>query len=277
MTEAEWLQGNLPERMLLDLAGERRKGLVKKTDRGLQLFSCACCSQVERLVADERVRRVIQVVERHVDGEASADELQTAGDAVERAWEESRATAGRIYPDYTLWLSAPVPILHLLEAAAFAAGRSTGRIHTGGWYLQAMEVAFKCRLAVGFATVVDEKGQQPGLDAHLRTQRALLFDCLGNPFRPSPPLSPAVLAWNNGMVRKIAAAIYADRDFEQMPILADALFDAGCEDEALLAHCRESELHVRGCWALDWILEKKEPPVSADFGFRAVLAMLQRP
>jgi hypothetical protein len=41
-----------------------------------------------------------------------------------------------------------------------------------------------------------------------------------------------------------------------MPILADALQDAGCEDEALLSHCRGDSPHVRGCWVVDLLLGK---------------------
>jgi hypothetical protein len=50
--------------------------------------------------------------------------------------------------------------------------------------------------------------------------------------------------------------MYESRDFGPMPILADALQDAGCENEDILAHCREPGPHVRGCWAIDLVLEK---------------------
>ena len=50
--------------------------------------------------------------------------------------------------------------------------------------------------------------------------------------------------------------MYDARDFVPMPILADALQDAGCEDAAILTHLRGDAPHVRGCWALDLILGK---------------------
>ena len=78
----------------------------------------------------------------------------------------------------------------------------------------------------------------------------------GNPYRPSPPLPHSVLAWNDATVRRIAEGIYEDRAFARLPILADALLDAGCDDEDLLAHCRSAGPHVRGCWAVDLILGK---------------------
>ena len=51
--------------------------------------------------------------------------------------------------------------------------------------------------------------------------------------------------------------MYDSRDFAPMPILADALQDAGCEHEDILAHCRDANgTHVRGCWVVDLVLGK---------------------
>ena len=56
---------------------------------------------------------------------------------------------------------------------------------------------------------------------------------------------------------QIAQAIYDDRAFDRMPILADALEDAGCMDQTILNHCRQSGEHVRGCWVVDLLLGKE--------------------
>jgi hypothetical protein len=77
-----------------------------------------------------------------------------------------------------------------------------------------------------------------------------------NPFRPAPALDPAWFAWNYGTVAKLAAAIYNERRFADLPILADALEDAGCADAAILAHCRGGGEHARGCWVVDLFLGK---------------------
>jgi hypothetical protein len=90
-----------------------------------------------------------------------------------------------------------------------------------------------------------------------KTQCDLVRDIIGNPFRPSPALPPAVLAWNDGTVRRIAQGIYEERAFGRLPILHDALLDAGCDDEDLMQHCRSEGPHVRGCWAVDLILGKE--------------------
>jgi hypothetical protein len=87
-------------------------------------------------------------------------------------------------------------------------------------------------------------------------QCTLVRDIFGNPFRPSPPLPAAVLAWNDGTVKRIAEGIYEERAFDRLPILADALLDAGCDDDELMGHCRSEGPHVRGCWAVDLLLGK---------------------
>lgn len=81
----------------------------------------------------------------------------------------------------------------------------------------------------------------------------LLRDIFGNPFRPVT-LDPA---WRTTNVVALAQAIYDERAFERMPILADALEEAGCTNGEMLNHCREPGEHVRGCWVVDMLLEKK--------------------
>ena len=94
-------------------------------------------------------------------------------------------------------------------------------------------------------------------------QVLLLRDLYGNPFRPSPPLPPAVLGWNGGTVRRLARAAYDERrlpegtlDNARLAVLGDALEDAGCSDQTVLAHLHEPGVHVRGCWVLDRLLAR---------------------
>jgi len=84
-------------------------------------------------------------------------------------------------------------------------------------------------------------------------QTALLRDIFGNPFR-IPHLESRR---RTSDVVALARAIYDEKVFERMPILADALMDAGCEDEAIVGHCRGENSHVRGCWVLDLVLGKE--------------------
>lgn len=81
---------------------------------------------------------------------------------------------------------------------------------------------------------------------------ALFHDLIRNPFRPVA-FDPQ---WRSETVVALASAIYAERAFDRMPILADALEEAGCDDAVVLAHCRNSGPHARGCWVVDGLLGK---------------------
>jgi hypothetical protein len=82
---------------------------------------------------------------------------------------------------------------------------------------------------------------------------ALIRDIFGNPFRPVT-FAPD---WRTSTAVAIAKGMYESRDFSAMPILADALQDAGCDSDDILNHCRdESQVHVRGCWVCDLVLGK---------------------
>jgi hypothetical protein len=85
---------------------------------------------------------------------------------------------------------------------------------------------------------------------------AVIRDVVGNPFRPAPVIDPAWLAWSGGTVRKLAAASYEERAFDRLPVLADALEDAGCSDPEVLGHLHCGGEHARGCWVLDLLLGK---------------------
>lgn len=84
-------------------------------------------------------------------------------------------------------------------------------------------------------------------------QSHLLRDIFGNPFRPVA-LDPS---WISSTVKQLAEAIYDERAFDRMPILADAIKDAGCSNQDILQHCRSGGEHVRGCWVVDLLLGKE--------------------
>jgi hypothetical protein len=87
----------------------------------------------------------------------------------------------------------------------------------------------------------------------MHDQADLLRDIVGFPGR-MPAVKPAWLTWDGGTVRKLAQTIDEEQSFAQLPVLADALEDAGCGEEMLLGHCRGPGPHVRGCWAVDVLL-----------------------
>ncbi|WP_149115354.1 hypothetical protein [Limnoglobus roseus] len=84
-------------------------------------------------------------------------------------------------------------------------------------------------------------------------QANLLRDIFGNPFRPVA----FEAGWRTGTVLGLAEGVYEERAWDRLPILADALEDAGCESEEILGHLRGEGPHARGCWALDLVLGKE--------------------
>jgi hypothetical protein len=88
--------------------------------------------------------------------------------------------------------------------------------------------------------------------AEAEAQCDLLREVFGNPFRPVT-IDPN---WLTSDVLALATGIYDERAFDRMPILHDALLDAGCTSEEVLAHCRQPDGHCRGCWVIDLLLGK---------------------
>jgi hypothetical protein len=88
--------------------------------------------------------------------------------------------------------------------------------------------------------------------AQWSVQSDLIREIFGNPFRPIT-LDPS---WLTSTVIALANGIYEEKAFDRMPILADALMDAGCDNEDILNHCRQPGEHCRGCLAVDLLLTK---------------------
>jgi hypothetical protein len=116
----------------------------------------------------------------------------------------------------------------------------------------AADIAYHCTYQIS------ENGFDPHLLDDLVRQSAwpggwLIREIFGNPFRPIQ-VNPEWLAWKCGTAAALARTIYEDRAFGRMPILADALEEAGCQDAYILDHCRHANSHVRGCWVIDVLL-----------------------
>jgi hypothetical protein len=86
-----------------------------------------------------------------------------------------------------------------------------------------------------------------------REQIELICDIFGNPFHPVA-FAPE---WRTDTAVALAQGMYDARGFSAMPILADALHDAGCDSAEILDHCRGPGPHVRGCFVVDLVLDKR--------------------
>ena len=193
--------------------------------RKLRLFACACCRRVWSLLPDDLSRRALEVAERHADGKAQAGEL---------------AEVRRLFGPHPI---RPTPSTCAVEAAEAV-------VHRQVWEA-AQQAAYHSSCATGMVRGVREEFDA-GFRAEREVQTVLLRDVVGQLNRPAL-LDRRLLAPD---VVGVASGIYEDRAFDRLPILADALMDAGCDDEAILAHCRSEGPHVRGCWVIDLLLGK---------------------
>lgn len=219
MTEREWLECTDPQEMLEFLRG-------KASERKLRLFTCAYCHPI--LQENEAV----QVAERFADGLATSAERKHARKEAVKAVNRSAGWGG---------------INDLMAVADSAIARilcPPGRIYR--------ECGTLPRMVVAAVRVVNAQAS----DDMKQAQAMLLRDIFRNPYRPVV-INPAIITWNDGTVPKIAQAIYDERAFDRMPILADALEEAGCTIPDILIHCRQPGEHIRGCWAVDLILGKE--------------------
>jgi hypothetical protein len=223
MTEAEWLACTDVTPMLEFLRGNA-------SERKLRLFACACCRGVW-LRLPVQVKEAVATVERYCDGAADNQEfaVQVLSQASSAVYLHSDLLRGIAYHNGSIWHGD-------LIAAAQDVSNSCVEL---GYHAQPV---LRSSDAHDIAPVAREWA----------SQAALLRDIFDNPFHPVI-LNPR---WLTSTVVALARGIYAERAFDRLPILADALEDAGCDQPDLLAHCRGVGHHVRGCWAVDLILGK---------------------
>jgi hypothetical protein len=218
MTEAKWLTCDAPALLLAHVRGK----LSQRKDR---LLAVALCSRIKGLILAQDSRLALKITEAFADGDASHEDLRIAYNAAHGVWSNYDAMGGG-------WDDAQI---HAAEAVAYCAEPDSS--FPAMLTLQRALSAAAHRGTVGSIT-----------PSFVR----LVHDAVGNPFRPVA----ADPAWLTSTVVGLASAIYADRAFDRLPILADALEDAGCDTADTLAHCRDHPEHARGCRVVDLILGK---------------------
>jgi hypothetical protein len=221
LTEEEW-ENYIDPVLLLEHV---RKGSARK----LRLYACACFRAIQgapfRFSLSPEILQLVAVAERFADGAAKEEER---GKAVRSAskWNDdpgSFKSAAR----------------KTLEKDGYKAAVSTVR-----------------SMVEEYEEIEDESGLD-AVDRVVAINEVLspnIREIFGNPFQPVKFNKK----WRTSDVKALATGIYKDAVFDRMPILADALQDAGCDSDELLSHLREHpDAHVRGCWALDLVLGKE--------------------
>src|SRR5262249_29210620 len=221
LTESEWLSGTNPRDLLRHLRG-------KASDRKLRLFGHACWHRLRHLLKDYRLERFLDLIALSADDRVSPEERAAAQAAAAEAaglsggpalsTEREREASRRLTRWGLHWMA-----METARASAWAAQKAAAWI--GDW----------------------------AVAAEMKAQCDLLRELFGNPFRPTT-MDPSWLTWNGGTIGKLARVIYDERRFADLPILADALEEAGCGDVDLLAHCRGQADHVPRCWGVALLL-----------------------
>ncbi len=220
MTEAEWLTNDDPFALLQGLP-------VAASQRKQRLLVLAAC---------ERNPRPFWEIDAAGPLAFAAQLAEGTADEGERKRERQRLMAG--------WEHAEWPIAHYITHTLLA----RKSVSAAGLFYRVLEL----RRMVSFV-----ESQNPAVaDATRLAEMATLAhdirDLFGYPFRPIA-FDPR---WLSETAVALATSIYEQRAFDRMPILADALEDAGCEDHDILTLCRSSGPHARGCWVVDLLLGK---------------------
>ncbi|HEY7425146.1 MAG TPA: hypothetical protein VH682_13025 [Gemmataceae bacterium] len=221
MREEEWLACADPLPML-----EFLKGRV--SNRKLRLFACACCRQGWRRLTNPYLRLAVETAEQYADNQTTQEELAKARAA---AW-----SVNQMRHEHAIAAARAT-----VRESAWAAAREAQQ--------QMIQQIWK-KVERGWATAPEEKKTSQ------RRQSDLLRCIIGDPFYPAA-VDPYWLVWNNATIAKLASLISDERAFDRLPILADALEEAGCGNADFLNHCRQVGEHVRGCWVVDLILGKE--------------------
>jgi hypothetical protein len=220
--ETTWLASVDPQAMLMSLRGQR-------SDRKLRLFACACCRRIWTQLPREANRALVAAIEDRPDGTFDDPPLHAA--LIDSSRHEYECAQD---PGY--W-------------AVKNLGRSFYKASPLG---AALLVTLQVRQKVGPEHNLAAILRGPG-GAEARAHCDLLRDVFG----PLPFRRVAVEAsWKSPAVIALAQAVYEERRFEDLPVLADALEEAGGTDPEILTHLRGAGLHARGCWVLDLLLGK---------------------
>jgi hypothetical protein len=256
MTDARWESAAEPFGMLQWLRRQGRLARSKWGRRAMRLFAVACCRRVWDLLEEGPFRAAVESAERYAEGRASAEELDAAARAAESARRRRLVTGG--------WGSSGA---QCAEHAAFAAATTANTwpllvpFRWSPWTVLE-EVTRSAAWAAGGGVVYDTvEGRWLPINrgAHAEEescQAELLRDLFGDVGR-KVRWEPGWLAWGGGAVASLARVIDEEGRWEDLPVLGDALEEAGCADEEILGHCRSGKVHARGCWVVDGLRGKR--------------------
>lgn len=269
MTDVEWNESSDPARMLKGFNLSPSSQLMNKfpapSDRKLRLFACACCRAVWHLLKDERSRRAVEVAERYADGEATQDQLFQAARLALSANFHGNVNGPIAYIVCELNLN----LSNLLGDPRRDWG-SDSRVTQANLLREIIGNPFQPIIVnegqhtptSSCGIVLDRRWLTPAVvslaTAAYSERGRVCKECAGRGtvFICDPNDAFAAGAVKCSACHGTGRIENGQLDDDRLAVLADALEDAGCEDETILAHLRSEGPHVRGCWVLDILLGK---------------------
>ncbi|VTR93498.1 Uncharacterized protein OS=Sorangium cellulosum (strain So ce56) GN=sce5710 PE=4 SV=1 [Gemmata massiliana] len=240
MKKAEWPTCQKPKDMLYALLKAKRSG------RKFRLFACACCRSVWHLLSDSRNRQGVETAEALADGFVTDLQALERYNAAAAVYSEVAAPS-RFDAGLEAAQAAQVTLLDYEAPQNAQRHASIASYHT-------VTATSLTEIQTYSEDTIPDYNARASVELRENGIQATWLRCIfGNPFRPVTP-SPL---WHTSTTVALASQMYESRDFSAMPILADALQDAGCNNEDVLSHCRGPGPHVRGCWVVDLVLGKK--------------------
>lgn len=235
------------------------------SDRKARLFGCAECRARVHLFFHRSSVEAMEILERYVEGDATHDDLGYAHYTAETpflCWDQDISTSGRFIPNEGVPFrerdGIPGWVSRLVELGVISAGShqlldSPDATERRRRVLDAARLVDCCTYLDSGVTLPALVDDPPPLGADDWSGGWLVRDIFGNPFQRAV-FDPS---WRTEVVVGLARGMYEARDFGPIPVLADALEDAGCADIDILGHCRGPSPHVRGCWVVDLVLGRE--------------------
>jgi hypothetical protein len=271
MNESEWMNCNsvftlfqclraIAWRTPMDFFRRRQR---HKWARKYLLFAHACCRQLLPILNDFRAEQAVIYGEQFLDGKPPPCESETVVAKVREGWRDSlQLLSGGIASQIPMsidkidawravWTSA---------RATFPEKRWIARIAARDAAFSVWKLANTALFVSGLASnSLDSKPDSCRIRGKARQELSLAIekehadyvrDIFGNPFRRTVFQG----MFRDDHIQSIARLIYENKRYGDLPILADLLEESGILDQELISHCRSRSVHVKGCWALDWIL-----------------------
>jgi len=263
LTETEWLAGADPLPLVNEVA--ERAG-----DRRLRLLAVACARRAWHLFEIGSYREMIEMAERYCDDAVPSEVMGRTRIEARAAYDRAMETSGPVTALRMLvpYETAEVAFVACAEPGTLSERIATfaGRYRRGSYYVMRGVDAVAKAASYAAATDGERNPSASAQSAEWAKQADLARDIFGNSFRPVA-IEPS---WRTSSVVSLARQMYNSRDFTPMPILSDALLDAGCDHPDVIAHCRSERPHVRGCWLVDLLLKttycREEPTDPTPMG-----------